>query len=172
MRFHPLPVIDLHPETDDTVSVSFGIPDDLSGEFDFTQGQHLTLRREFNQEEVRRSYSIASSSTRPIGAMAAVPDLADEMHSPAVRCSTARFAAIAAATAAPNASSVRRMYGEVAAAAALSSRAGCSAPASPPRGQKRIWSVVLPRLPAAAVAAVRFPSSREDPKGAVVVVMA
>jgi ring-1,2-phenylacetyl-CoA epoxidase subunit PaaE len=61
MRFHPLPVIDLHPETDDTVSVSFGIPDELSGEFDFTQGQHLTLRREFNQEEVRRSYSICTS---------------------------------------------------------------------------------------------------------------
>ena len=61
MRFHPLPVIDLHPETDDTVSVSFGIPSELSGEFDFTQGQHLTLRREFNQEEVRRSYSICTS---------------------------------------------------------------------------------------------------------------
>ncbi len=61
MRFHPLTVTDLRLETHDTVSVSFDVPDDLTEEFDFTQGQHLTLRREFDGEEVRRSYSLCSS---------------------------------------------------------------------------------------------------------------
>ena len=61
MRFHPLTVAQVRPETDDTVSVSFRVPDDLRDEYRFTQGQHLTLRREFNGEEVRRSYSICTS---------------------------------------------------------------------------------------------------------------
>jgi len=61
MRFHPLTVADVRPETDDTVSVSFLVPDELRDEFGFTQGQHLTLRREFDGKEVRRSYSICTS---------------------------------------------------------------------------------------------------------------
>ncbi|SVC84984.1 uncharacterized protein METZ01_LOCUS337838, partial [marine metagenome] len=61
MRFHPLTVADVRWETDDTVSVSFLVPDGLKDEFGFTQGQHLTLRREFDGKEVRRSYSICTS---------------------------------------------------------------------------------------------------------------
>jgi len=61
MRFHPLTVDQVRRETDDTVSVSFQVPDDLQEEYRFTQGQHLTLRRDFKGEEVRRSYSICSA---------------------------------------------------------------------------------------------------------------
>ena len=57
MRFHPLTVDQVRRETDDTVSVSFQVPDDLQEEYRFTQGQHLTLRRAFKGEEVRRLHT-------------------------------------------------------------------------------------------------------------------
>lgn len=59
-RFHPLKVASVRPETEDTVSVVFDVPEDLADEYRFIQGQHLTLRCEIDGEEVRRSYSICS----------------------------------------------------------------------------------------------------------------
>ncbi|WP_407165606.1 1,2-phenylacetyl-CoA epoxidase subunit PaaE [Bradyrhizobium sp. ORS 111] len=59
-RFHRLAVNDLRREASDAVSVTFAIPDELRGDYDFTPGQYLTLRTTMDGEEVRRSYSICS----------------------------------------------------------------------------------------------------------------
>jgi ring-1,2-phenylacetyl-CoA epoxidase subunit PaaE len=60
-KFHPLKVRDIRRETEDSVSVSFDVPDDLKEEYAFVQGQYLTLKTDLNGEEVRRSYSICRS---------------------------------------------------------------------------------------------------------------
>ncbi|WP_407147528.1 1,2-phenylacetyl-CoA epoxidase subunit PaaE [Bradyrhizobium sp. ORS 86] len=59
-RFHRLAVNDLRREASDAVSMTFAIPDELRGDYDFTPGQYLTLRTTMDGEEVRRSYSICS----------------------------------------------------------------------------------------------------------------
>lgn len=59
--FHPLKVKNIRRETVDCVSVSFHLPENLSAEFAFKQGQYLTFKKEINGAEVRRSYSICSS---------------------------------------------------------------------------------------------------------------
>lgn len=60
-KFYTIPVSDIYKETKDCSVISFGIPDDLKNEFQYKQGQHLTLRALINGEEVRRSYSLCSS---------------------------------------------------------------------------------------------------------------
>lgn len=59
-RFHPLKIAGIRPTTDQAVVISFEVPDDLEDTFRFIQGQYLTLRKEFDGEEVRRSYSICA----------------------------------------------------------------------------------------------------------------
>lgn len=59
--FHPIKVAAIHKETKDTVAVTFDIPDELKSTFQFTQGQYLTLRKEIDGEDVRRSYSLCTS---------------------------------------------------------------------------------------------------------------
>ena len=59
-RFHELTVTQVRRETDGCVSVAFEVPEALAGAYRFVQGQFLTLRRDFDGEEVRRSYSICS----------------------------------------------------------------------------------------------------------------
>jgi len=61
IHFHPLKIKEIRRETPDCVSVVFDIPDALTKEFAFTQGQSLTMRAFVNDEEVRRTYSICSS---------------------------------------------------------------------------------------------------------------
>lgn len=60
MAFYPLKVKDLSRPTEDSVAVSFQVPDNLKEEFRYIQGQYLTLRQTINGDEVRRSYSICS----------------------------------------------------------------------------------------------------------------
>lgn len=60
-HFHTLSVSDIKQETEDCVSVAFDIPADLHETYKFVPGQYLTVRRFFNGEDVRRSYSICSS---------------------------------------------------------------------------------------------------------------
>ena len=60
-NFYSLRVAEIQRETKDAVVVRFDVPTDLAEEFDFIQGQHLTLRREFDDVEERRNYSICSS---------------------------------------------------------------------------------------------------------------
>jgi len=59
-RFHPLKVTEVRRETRDAVVVTLSPRDEDKALFDFTQGQYLTLRRDFDGEELRRSYSICA----------------------------------------------------------------------------------------------------------------
>jgi len=61
LHFHSLKIKNIKRETPDCVSISFEIPGRLQKEFAYIQGQSLTLRKMFADEEVRRSYSICSS---------------------------------------------------------------------------------------------------------------
>ncbi|MFI6825903.1 1,2-phenylacetyl-CoA epoxidase subunit PaaE [Kribbella sp. NPDC050241] len=56
--FHPLKVAAIEAITDDSVAITFEVPPELAEEYEFSAGQHLTIRRA--GEEVRRSYSICS----------------------------------------------------------------------------------------------------------------
>ncbi|WP_278923193.1 MULTISPECIES: 2Fe-2S iron-sulfur cluster-binding protein [Pseudophaeobacter] len=59
-RFHQLDVTDVRKTIRDAVVVSLKPSADAEGDFDFTQGQYLTFRRDFDGEELRRSYSICA----------------------------------------------------------------------------------------------------------------
>lgn len=59
--FHSLTVAAIDRPTDDSVAVTFDVPAELADEFVFTPGQHLTLRRQQDGADVRRSYSICAS---------------------------------------------------------------------------------------------------------------
>ena len=59
--FHSLRVSEVRRETGDAVSIRFDVPDALRETFAFTPGQYLTLRREFDGEDVRRNYSLCSA---------------------------------------------------------------------------------------------------------------
>src|ERR1700745_2053737 len=61
LKFYPLKVSDVRPETADCVSVSLEVPGELAEKFRFAAGQYLTFRRHFYDAEIRRSYSICSS---------------------------------------------------------------------------------------------------------------
>ncbi|MBN2759555.1 MAG: phenylacetate-CoA oxygenase/reductase subunit PaaK [Rhodobacteraceae bacterium] len=57
-RFHPLTVTDVAHDTSDSVVVTLQ-PQDTDA-FRFIQGQYLTFRRDFDGQELRRSYSICA----------------------------------------------------------------------------------------------------------------
>jgi ring-1,2-phenylacetyl-CoA epoxidase subunit PaaE len=59
--FNRLIVKDIRKETVDCVSIAFAIPKELAELYAFTQGQYITIKKEFNHESVRRNYSICSS---------------------------------------------------------------------------------------------------------------
>ncbi|EEX08333.1 probable phenylacetic acid degradation NADH oxidoreductase paae [Ruegeria lacuscaerulensis ITI-1157] len=59
-RFHDLEVTDIHKTIRDAVVVTLKPVNGAAEEFDFIQGQYLTFRREFDGEELRRSYSICA----------------------------------------------------------------------------------------------------------------
>jgi len=60
-KFHSLSVSEINRETADCVSIAFNIPENLKSDFDYIQGQYLTLKVTLNGEELRRSYSICTS---------------------------------------------------------------------------------------------------------------
>lgn len=59
--FHTLTIADVNEETHDCCSIAFDVPVDLKQQYQFIQGQYLTLKADINGEDVRRSYSICSS---------------------------------------------------------------------------------------------------------------
>ena len=63
-RFHELTVTDIHKTIRDAVVVTLK-PQDAEA-FDFIQGQYLTLRHDFDGEELRRSYSICAGRNEGI----------------------------------------------------------------------------------------------------------
>lgn len=63
-RFHPLEVREVRPLTADAVEVTFAVPDDLAGEYDYLPGQYVALRAHVDGEELRRSYSLCRPPQR------------------------------------------------------------------------------------------------------------
>ncbi|MGB0888205.1 MAG: FAD-binding oxidoreductase [Vicingaceae bacterium] len=59
--FTKVKVKEVRKETKDTVSISFDLPSELKSEFNYESGQYVTIRKEINGEDVRRSYSLCSS---------------------------------------------------------------------------------------------------------------
>ncbi len=60
LSFHRLRVTEVSPLTDDSVAVTFDVPQELGETFDFLPGQHVTIRAMVDGEDVRRSYSICA----------------------------------------------------------------------------------------------------------------
>jgi ring-1,2-phenylacetyl-CoA epoxidase subunit PaaE len=71
--FHTLTVAEVRRLTEDAIEVSFGVPAELAGQFDYLPGQYVALRTTLLDEngephEIRRSYSIcAEPRTFPDG---------------------------------------------------------------------------------------------------------
>ncbi len=59
-HFHLLEIKEVCNETAECVSVVLSIPENLKDTFKFLPGQYITLKKNINGEEVRRSYSICS----------------------------------------------------------------------------------------------------------------
>ena len=74
--FYKLRVAHLARPTDDSVAITFDVPEEMRGLFRFTQGQHVTVRTDLGGEGVRRNYSICSpATTGPLRiAVKAIPD--------------------------------------------------------------------------------------------------
>jgi ring-1,2-phenylacetyl-CoA epoxidase subunit PaaE len=58
--FHELRVRKVQPDTQEAVIVTFEVPEALRPVFGFTQGQYLTLRKDLDGQDLRRSYSICA----------------------------------------------------------------------------------------------------------------
>jgi len=63
-RFHDLTVARVSPEAAGAVAITFAVPPDLHGHFDFQPGQFLTLRATIDGQDARRNYSICSTRSR------------------------------------------------------------------------------------------------------------
>ncbi|WP_329333776.1 phenylacetate-CoA oxygenase/reductase subunit PaaK [Streptomyces sp. NBC_00663] len=72
--FHALRVADVEPLCADAAALTLEIPDRLADEFAFRPGQSLTVRREIDGRDERRSYSICSpAGTAPRIGVRVVP---------------------------------------------------------------------------------------------------
>ena len=60
-QFHNLTIKSITKVTDQSVAITFDIPEDLKSNFSFKAGQYITLNTKINNEDVRRDYSICSS---------------------------------------------------------------------------------------------------------------
>ncbi|MET1153757.1 1,2-phenylacetyl-CoA epoxidase subunit PaaE [Arthrobacter sp.] len=58
--FHPLSVAEVRRLTDEAVEVTFAVPEELQGQFDYVPGQYVALRTTLEDQEIRRSYSICA----------------------------------------------------------------------------------------------------------------
>jgi ring-1,2-phenylacetyl-CoA epoxidase subunit PaaE len=61
MQFYELKVQNITRETPDTITIELAIPTELKDTFAYKQGQYITIRREADGHEIRRSYSMSSS---------------------------------------------------------------------------------------------------------------
>ncbi|MCB9282595.1 MAG: 2Fe-2S iron-sulfur cluster binding domain-containing protein [Lewinellaceae bacterium] len=64
-NFYSLKISEVRRETPDAVTVFFEIPENLKETFQYTQGQHLTLKFTLGGKEARRAYSMSSSPLEP-----------------------------------------------------------------------------------------------------------
>ena len=63
---HLLTIQNVQRLTPQAVQLTFEVPAELSGSFQFTPGQYLTLAVEVNGEQLRRSYSICSATNEAL----------------------------------------------------------------------------------------------------------
>jgi len=61
--FHPLRITSVERMTEDSVVLSFAVPEDLTEDYRYTAGQHVTLRAVIDGQDVRRSYSLCAPAT-------------------------------------------------------------------------------------------------------------
>ncbi len=59
--FHPLTVENVQHETQDSVRIALGVPDELRDEYAFLPGQHLPFQATVDGKKLRRTYSICSA---------------------------------------------------------------------------------------------------------------
>jgi len=59
---HGLRVAAVEPLTEDSVTITFEIPDGLRDVYDFVQGQHVSVRCRVAGDELRRNYSICTAA--------------------------------------------------------------------------------------------------------------
>lgn len=59
--FHNLLVKDIDKQTKDSVKITFDIPADVKDDFKYVAGQYLTIKKNINGEDLRRSYSICTA---------------------------------------------------------------------------------------------------------------
>jgi ring-1,2-phenylacetyl-CoA epoxidase subunit PaaE len=64
--FHPLVLTAVDRLTDDAVALTFAVPPVLREAFRFSPGQHLTLRREVDGKDLRRTYSVCTAPSGPL----------------------------------------------------------------------------------------------------------
>ncbi|MCM5662379.1 ferredoxin--NADP reductase [Galbibacter mesophilus] len=60
-HFHLLKVASVNKITPKAIVITFGIPNELSEAFTFIPGQYITIKKEIDGKELRRSYSICSA---------------------------------------------------------------------------------------------------------------
>ncbi|EDP69563.1 phenylacetic acid degradation protein E,flavodoxin reductase [Flavobacteriales bacterium ALC-1] len=60
-QFHSLNIKSVSKVTEQSVAISFEIPENLKEDYNFNAGQYVTLKATINGEDVRRDYSICSS---------------------------------------------------------------------------------------------------------------
>ncbi|HKY80665.1 MAG TPA: 2Fe-2S iron-sulfur cluster-binding protein [Sphingobium sp.] len=56
--FHPLKILDVAHETDESIALTLAPQADVADQFGFKPGQHLIFRADINGEDVRRNYSL------------------------------------------------------------------------------------------------------------------
>ncbi len=61
VHFHPLKVKKVIRETSDCVSVTFDVPPELVSEFEYKEGQNITIKTIIEGNELRRSYSLCTA---------------------------------------------------------------------------------------------------------------
>ena len=62
--YHRLPVASVDPLTADSTLVTFAVPEELSAQFRFEPGQHVTVKTDLGGKGSRRNYSICTPATR------------------------------------------------------------------------------------------------------------
>ncbi|WP_292948691.1 ferredoxin--NADP reductase [Olleya sp. UBA1516] len=75
-QFNTLTISDITRQTDQCVTLTFVVPDNLKQDYAFKAGQYITLKTKINDAEVRRDYSLCSSPSSGILTVAvkAVPN--------------------------------------------------------------------------------------------------
>lgn len=63
-QFYTLTIKDIQKETDNAVTISFEVPNNLKDTFSFKAGQYITLKTNLNGNEIRRDYSLCVSPKR------------------------------------------------------------------------------------------------------------